>query len=222
MLEYCVAGGGSDGGVADQLTAEIFSPPYLFKGPRPTITNPPSTLSYGATSFLGTPDAVGIASVSLIGTGSVTHSFNTHQRTVPLAFSVTDGGLSITGPASASLAPPGDYLLFIVNGTGVPSVAAAINLPAPGAVPPGPPPNNLVASSVVSGVTLAWAPPSGGPAVARYNVHRSTSPGFTLSSDNLVGQATTPGFADSGLLTATYLLPCNGCRQPGASKRSIQ
>ena len=43
-----VAGGGSDTGVADQRTAEIFSPPYLFKGARPTITGAPSTLTYGA------------------------------------------------------------------------------------------------------------------------------------------------------------------------------
>lgn len=199
-----VAGGGSDAGVADQMTAEIFSPPYLFKGPRPTISNPPSTFAYGATSFVGTPDATGIASVTLIGTGSVTHFFNTHQRTVALDFTVTQGGLNITAPSSPSSAPPGDYLLFIVNGAGVPSVAASINLPAPGTLPPSPPPTGLVAASGAAAVTLAWAPPSGGPAVVRYNVYRSTLAGFALSSDNLIGQSTTAGFADSGLLAATY------------------
>ena len=43
-----VAGGGGDPGVSDQKSAQIFSPPYLFKGPRPTIASAPSTVSYGS------------------------------------------------------------------------------------------------------------------------------------------------------------------------------
>ncbi len=42
-----VAGGGGDPGVTDQRSAQIFSPPYLFKGTRPTIASAPSTVSYG-------------------------------------------------------------------------------------------------------------------------------------------------------------------------------
>ena len=50
----------------DQLSAEFFAPPYLFKGSRPVITPPlPSQLSYGQ-QFSVPPDASGIASVSLI------------------------------------------------------------------------------------------------------------------------------------------------------------
>ena len=64
-----VAGGGADPGVVDQPTAEIFSPPYLFKGPRPTITSTPATLAYGNNFFVATPDAASISSVSLIALG---------------------------------------------------------------------------------------------------------------------------------------------------------
>jgi len=77
-----VAGGGRNDGVGapdsprDKLSGEIYYPPYLFKGPRPTITSAPATTSYATSMFVATPDATAIASVSLIRTGSVTHAFN--------------------------------------------------------------------------------------------------------------------------------------------------
>ena len=86
-----VAGGGSDPGVTDQRSAQIFSPPYLFKGPRPTITSAPSTVSYGSSSFVQTPDAGTIARVSLIRTGSVTHAFDQNARATSLSFSQAPG-----------------------------------------------------------------------------------------------------------------------------------
>ena len=52
----------------EEMKIEIYSPPYLFKGPRPTITSAPSTVQYGASTFVATPDAAGIASVSLVQT----------------------------------------------------------------------------------------------------------------------------------------------------------
>jgi beta-lactam-binding protein with PASTA domain len=134
-----VAGGGADSGVADQPTAEIFSPPYLFKGPRPTIASVPSTLAYGSSFTVATPDNASIASVAFVAPGSVTHAFDENQTFQTLAFSSTADGLTVTAPANANLAPPGSYMLFIVNSSGVPSVAAFVNLmgnpPATVAVP---------------------------------------------------------------------------------------
>ena len=147
-----VAGGGSDSGVADQPTAEIFSPPYLFKGARPAIVSAPSTISYGTSFIVTTPDAAAISSVALIATGSVTHAFNQNQAFLTLASRVTPEGLSVTAPANANLAPPGPYMLFIVNGSGVPSVAAFVSLPVPGTPPP-----TQVATPAVVGLTQAAA-----------------------------------------------------------------
>ena len=67
-----VAGGGQLPGVAlvNQKSGEIFSPPYLFKGPRPVIQSAPGTATYGATFDITTPDAARIASVALIRNGS--------------------------------------------------------------------------------------------------------------------------------------------------------
>jgi len=66
--------------------------------------------------------------VSWIRLSSTTHAFNQNQRINRLSFSQTAGGLSVTAPASANLAPPGHYMLFILNGSGVPSVAQVIRV----------------------------------------------------------------------------------------------
>jgi hypothetical protein len=125
-----VSGMGADfGNVTDETNAEFYSPPYLFKGARPTITQAPAQLQYGTSFFVGTPDASNIASVVIIRTGAVTHFFDQSTRYVPLSFQQTIGGLNITAPANSMLAPPGYYMLFIVNGSGVPSVAPFIQLP---------------------------------------------------------------------------------------------
>jgi hypothetical protein len=129
-----VAGGGRNAGVGaptnanDHLNAEIFSPPYLFKGPRPVITGAPATIQYAADLFVATPDATAIATVSLLRPGSVTHAFNQDQRFIPLTFQQAAAGLNVQAPANANLAPPGYYLLFIVDTNGVPSVAPFVKL----------------------------------------------------------------------------------------------
>jgi hypothetical protein len=80
------------------------------------------TPGYGQTLFVQTPDGAGITKVTLIHTGSVTHAFDEAQRLIALNFSTVSGGLSVTLPASRNVAPPGPYMLFLVNGNGVPSV----------------------------------------------------------------------------------------------------
>jgi hypothetical protein len=112
---------------ADQFNAQIFEPPYLFKGVQPVITSAPSQLSYGQNFTVQTPDAGRIAKVSLIRFGSVTHTNNMSQRLLPLSFSAGSGSLTVTAPVNTNLAPPGNYMLFIVDTNGVPSVAAIVH-----------------------------------------------------------------------------------------------
>src|SRR6185295_2311960 len=127
------AGSGNDGPAVNQLQAEIFSPPYLFKGARPTIAGSPDLIQYGAAFSVQTPDAASIASVSLVRPGAVTHGFDEDQRFLNLPFTAETGALTIQAPANANLAPPGYYMLFLLNGAGVPSVAAFVHFAAPGA-----------------------------------------------------------------------------------------
>jgi Domain of unknown function (DUF1929) len=75
------------------------------------------------------PDAASIRSGSLIRTGAVTHFFDQSERYLPLAFSQTTGGLTVMAPINGNLAPPGYYMLFIVNSSGVPSIAPFVQLP---------------------------------------------------------------------------------------------
>jgi hypothetical protein len=126
-----VHGGGEFNGVnetTDQLSAEFFAPPYLFEGTRPAITSAPSRISYGQNFTVQTPDAGRIANVSLIRFGAVTHDINMAQRFLPLSFTAGNGFLTITAPANSALAPAGNYMLFILDSNGIPSVAAVLNL----------------------------------------------------------------------------------------------
>jgi hypothetical protein len=123
------SGMGADfGNVPDERSAEFFSPPYLFKGPRPTITSAPSQVHYGQSFFISTPDGSSIASAVLIRTGAATHFFDQNTHFVPVSFQLAAGGLTITPPSSSNAAPPGYYMLFVVNQNGVPSVAPFVQL----------------------------------------------------------------------------------------------
>ena len=121
-----------------QRDPEIYSPPYLFKGARPTITSAPTSVAYGQ-SFVVQTDAATISKITMLRLSSVTHAFNMSQYINELSFSQTAGDLNVTAPPNGNVAPPGYYLLFILNGSGVPSVAEFVQLvgtAAPDTTPP--------------------------------------------------------------------------------------
>jgi galactose oxidase-like protein len=122
--------GSGDGASAPrELNYELYSPPYLFRGARPSLTGfTPTVVAYGQTLNVETPDGAGITKVTFIRTGSVTHAFDQAARLVPLSFSQVSGGLAVTLPASRTTAPPGPYLLFLVNTAGVPSIGRIMRL----------------------------------------------------------------------------------------------
>ncbi len=203
-----VAGSGGDaaGLMTNELNAEIFSPPYLFKGPRPTITSVPANMGYGLTYSLSTPNAATISSVSLVRSGAVTHTFNNDQRYVPLTFFQNgSGGLDIQIPGNPNVAPPGYYMLYIIGSTGVPSVASFVNIQAGLDSQPPTDPSALVATVVgLNAVDLSWTGSTDNVGVSGYDVHRSTSPGFTPSIANRIAQVTTTSYSDPGLAVGTY------------------
>ena len=123
-----LTGSGDGAGTTAQRNAEIFSPPYLFKGTRPSISSSPGSARYAQSFFIGTSQASTIGAVTLVRLGSVTHAFDSNQRFNRLSFVPAAGGLTVTTPASANLAPPGHYLLFIVNQNGVPSSGKSFRL----------------------------------------------------------------------------------------------
>lgn len=131
------SGSGEGGGVSyanSNFTAQVFDPPYLFNpdgtpAARPTITSTGSTISYGQSISVETPEAASVTRGTLIRLSSVTHAFNQSQLIYPLTFTAT-GPTSLTaaGPSRGNLAPPGPYMLFLINGSGVPSRAAMVTV----------------------------------------------------------------------------------------------
>jgi hypothetical protein len=122
------AGSGDGAGAPNQLNAEFFSPPYLSRGERPAISGAPTTVAYGSQFRVTTPQAGAIAQVSLIRLGAATHAFDENQRFQRLSFTADATGLTITAPASRNRTPPGHYMLFILNGSEVPSVARIVRI----------------------------------------------------------------------------------------------
>ena len=137
-----VAGGGEGGACdgssfASHQTAELYSPSYLFKGARPVIlalvgkTN--SEVGYNETLQISVAGlATGIAQVNLVRLPSVTHSFNENQAFAKLTISArsTTGAsaVSVKMPGRPEELPPGHYMLFVLNQSGVPSVAKIIRV----------------------------------------------------------------------------------------------
>jgi hypothetical protein len=112
-----------------QANHEIFRPPYLFKGARPTITSlSQATVGYGKTFTVTTPFAAQITQVRWIRLGSVTHAFDADQRANTLSFTRGSGVVKVTTPANSRRAPPGYYMLFLLNRNGVPSPGAFVRV----------------------------------------------------------------------------------------------
>jgi hypothetical protein len=166
---------------------EIYEPPYLFAGPRPTIGSVPGSVGHEQTFFVETTDAASITQVSLISLPSVTHAFDHNQRFNRLTFSRVTGGLNVVAP-SANLAPPGPYMLFILQGNDVPSVAKIVR----------------IASASETGPTLSSLSPHsaavGGPSFTM-TIHGSGFVSGSLVQWN--GMARPTAFASGTRLTAT-------------------
>ena len=153
-----------------QFNAQIFSPSYLSAGPRPTIISADHAAGYGGTISVTTPDASSITAVNLVSLADDTHQGDMGQKFVPLSFTAAGGSLSVTAPATSALAPAGDYMMFIVNGQGVPSVSSMVHINAAGSTVPGVP-TGVSAAPGNHQVTVGWtAPSNGGSPVTSYTV----------------------------------------------------
>jgi hypothetical protein len=125
---------------SDRNSGEIYSPPYLFRGPRPQITSAPNAALYNSAFHVGVTNAnPADTHAVLIPPAAVTHATNPNPRIVPLRSAAVGDGLDLIAPANANVAPRGWYMLFVVNSQGVPSVATWVRIGYPGSdAKPGP------------------------------------------------------------------------------------
>lgn len=118
----------------NNTTIEIFTPPYLHRGPRPVIASAPKSVHHGQRFVIESPDASSISRVVLVRPMAVTHQTDTEQKVLELPY-VHDhthpSRLLLTAPHGGhphSLAQQGYYMMFALNQAGVPSVAKWIYL----------------------------------------------------------------------------------------------
>jgi hypothetical protein len=102
---------------------EVYSPPYLFRGPRPRITGGSQTVALGGGAGFTTSNPADIVKVRLIHPSAATHVTDLQQRSIALAFTRTATGIHVKIPPQQSLVPLGWYMLFVDNAKGVPSIA---------------------------------------------------------------------------------------------------
>ncbi|WP_329415434.1 galactose oxidase early set domain-containing protein [Nocardia vinacea] len=109
------------------MRIETYWPPYLFQGERPGLALATDTVAYGAIVTATTTTA--LREVNLVRPGACTHSSDNEQRLIDLEFtSAAPDSVTLTLPSNPALAPPGWYLVFVVNDQGVPSTGQWLHL----------------------------------------------------------------------------------------------
>lgn len=116
---------------------EYFTPPYLFKkdgsgelAPRPTIDQAPTDVAFNTAFSITTAQSASIRKVALVRLGAPTHGDDQGQRYVPLSYKTGTGTITANAPTNGRIAPPGYYMLFVVDSAGVPSVAKIVKVAA--------------------------------------------------------------------------------------------
>jgi galactose oxidase len=116
----------------DHLDGEFFEPPFLFNADGSYATRPvisglaeKPVKAGGSIRFRAT----GLATVSLIRMGSVTHSVNSDQRRVPLSDIKRSGDEYVVGlPKDNGILLPGFYYLFVMSAKGTPSTGVTVQV----------------------------------------------------------------------------------------------
>lgn len=109
---------------------EVYTPPYIVPG-RVRIEGAPPSVGYGEAFRVTLSSSTNISRVVLIRCGSVTHAFDADQRYLVCEFQQDGDRLNVLSPEGPGTAPPGNYLLFVldsqmINGHGRPCERAAM------------------------------------------------------------------------------------------------
>jgi PKD repeat protein len=189
---------------------------------RPTITGvTPGAFGYGQTFLVQTPNAASIASVVLVRPGAQTHAIDMEQRLVGLNFTAGDGVLNVTAPPHGNIAPPGYYMLFVLDSAGVPSVASFVRIggsisnQAPTAIINSPATNVTVNPGGAVSFSGTGTDPDG-----TISAYSWTFPGGTPSSASVA----TPGnvaYSTPGTYTASLSVTDNGGLVSSPATRTI-
>jgi len=194
---------------------EIYTPAYLFNADGTAATRPTiggvssSTIGYGAVFQVQTPDAANISSVVFMRPGAPTHAFDMEQRMVGATFTASGGVLNVTAPPNSNIAPPGYYMLFLLNSAGVPSVAQFVQLtPAPADIRPTGTITNPATDVTITAGQAVFFSGSGTDPDGTISAYSWTFPGGSPNSSALAS----PGnviYSAAGTYTATLTVTDN-------------
>jgi hypothetical protein len=192
----------------NEYRTEIFKPSY-FSATRPTISGAPTVGDYGQSITIPTPNPSSISRVSLVGLGATTHHFDTHVRLIWLQITGTSSNtVTVSAPLNGNLAPPGYYMIHVLDSSLVPSTARIIKIPGTGGG--GTPPAQVTGLTVTTPtgksyvLNLSWTANTDQP-INHYNVYRSTTNGFTVNTatDTPIAKPTINSYSDTGLNAST-------------------
>jgi len=182
---------------------EIYQPAYLFtrdgsnnliSATRPTIGSTPANIAWSGQFSVSTPDAATISQAVLVRPGSSTHAFDMDQRLVGMSFTAGSGSLTVTGPPNSKIAPPGYYMLFLINNKGVPSTAKFVLLGSTGSNPAPTVTSISPSSGTAAGGTPVTITGTGFLAGATVKLGGTTATGVSVVSSTSI-TATTPAHA---------------------------
>jgi hypothetical protein len=199
-----------------ELRSEFFVPSY-YNATRPTISSDPTVGNYGGTINISTPDATDVQKVSLIRLSTFTHGFNSELRFIWLQIqSKGSSNVTVSAPVNAKIAPPGYYMIHVLNSAGVPSKAKVIKIPGTSSPPPTdttPPTVGITSptdggtvSGPSSGVTVAVtgtaSDESGGSGIQKVEVKVGSNPFKLATATGPGGSADWSTWSASDVVTA--------------------
>ncbi|MCD9872119.1 galactose oxidase-like domain-containing protein [Streptomyces guryensis] len=108
---------------------EIYTPPYLYRDSRPSLSGGPQTIARGGSGTFTSPQASAIKKVRLIRPSASTHVTDVDQRSIALDYKVSGDKITVTVPENRNLVTSGWYMLFVDDDQGTPSKAQWVKVP---------------------------------------------------------------------------------------------
>lgn len=193
------SGGGRLPPATDQLNAQLYSPPYMFQGSRPTITSAPTNITHNSTMDLQTPNAADVSKVTFATLASVTHTADWNQHFMELPFTRNGDTLTVNTPANTNLAPDNHYMVFIVDNRGVPSEAKIVRLGTPDTGAPTI--SNAQATNVTgTAATINWTTDETSDTQVEYGTTTAYGSSTTLNTSLVTAHSQTLSSLDPGTL----------------------
>jgi hypothetical protein len=109
---------------------DVYFPPYMFQGNRPAIEAAPKIMYPSRSYLVKVSDPASIKYLRLMRPDNPTHVTDVNERSIAVTFTQAGNGyLRVTIPANSNLIPPSYYMLFAVNGNGIPSTGYWVQVP---------------------------------------------------------------------------------------------